>query len=335
MTYLISVIVTNFNGENDIPDLINSMQKQTLGFENIEFVIADDKSRDNSREILKGFAEKFENIKPVFLEKNSKRPGKPRNLGLKEASADYIMFCDQDDFYKKDFCEVMFNEISTKDVDMVSSRFAVCDNGKEFLNNNFLSKYKENIEINNISEFPEIIYTPANFPVWNKIYKKDFLFENNIEFVEDHWGEDYLFSMECYLKAEGIIILTQYAGYNYFIYDDSQSHKSVSKDDFFNNGLKPLNIAKGLLLEHNFDYISVVAEFIVTWLEKIIKSDFSSKDLDDIYNEFKIWLKEYRLTTRLVNVPIYLNVAINIFVKLLSLNKFFFKMANKIFKLIN
>ncbi len=331
MAYLISVIVTNFNGEYDIPNLINSMQRQTIGFENIEFVIADDKSTDNSREVLKEFSEKFNNIRPVFLEKNSKTPGKPRNMGLKEASADYIMFCDQDDFYKNDFCEVMYKEISTKNVDLVSSRFTVCENGKEILNNNFLSKYDNNIEIKNISEFPEIVYTQANLPVWNKIYKKEFLFENKIEFVENHWGEDYLFSMECFLKAQGIIILTQYSGYNYFVYDDSQSHKSISKDDFLNNCLKPLDIAKNLLIEYNFDYINVVAEFMVVWFEKIIKSDLSSDDLDEIYDQFKNWLREYRLTTKLVNLPLYLNIVINIFVKLVSINKIFFKIAKKLF----
>ena len=46
MSYLISIIITNFNGENDIPNLISSMKEQTIGFENIELVIADDKSQD-------------------------------------------------------------------------------------------------------------------------------------------------------------------------------------------------------------------------------------------------------------------------------------------------
>ena len=98
-----------------------------------------------------------------------------------------------------------------------------------------------------------------------------------------------------------------------------------------NNCLKPLDIAKNLLIEYNFDYINVVAEFMVVWFEKIIKSDLSSDDLDEIYDQFKNWLREYRLTTKLVNLPLYLNIVINIFVKLVSINKIFFKIAKKLF----
>ena len=159
MSYLISIIITNFNGENDIPNLISSMKEQTIGFENIELVIADDKSQDRSREILEEYSHKYENVKPVFLEENSKSPGRPRNFGIREASADYIMFCDQDDFYKSDFCEVMYNEISVKDVDFVSSRFTICENGNEYLNNNFLDKFDSNIEIRSISGFCNVNFS--------------------------------------------------------------------------------------------------------------------------------------------------------------------------------
>ena len=331
MSYLISIIITNFNGENDIPNLISDMKEQTIGFENIELVIADDKSQDRSREILEEYSHKYENVKPVFLEENSKSPGRPRNFGIREASADYIMFCDQDDFYKSDFCEVMYNEISVKDVDFVSSRFTICENGNEYLNNNFLDKFDSNIEIRSISEFPQIIYTQANMTIWNKIYKKDFILKNDITFVEGHWAEDYLFSLECFLKASGIIILTKYSGYKYFLYDESQSHKEVSKEDFFNNGLNPLNIAKKLCLDGNMDYISIVSEFIVTWVEKIMNSNMSDNDLDEVYDELRIWLKEYRVTERLVNIPLHLNILVNIFIKFISLNKFFFKISHKLF----
>ena len=210
------------------------------------------------------------------------------------------------------FCEVMYNEISVKDVDFVSSRFTICENGNEYLNNNFLDKFDSNIEIRSISEFPQIIYTQANMTIWNKIYKKDFILKNDITFVEGHWAEDYLFSLECFLKASGIIILTKYSGYKYFLYDESQSHKEVSKEDFFNNGLNPLNIAKKLCLDGNMDYISIVSEFIVTWVEKIMNSNMSDNDLDEVYDELRIWLKEYRITERLVNIPLHLNILVNI-----------------------
>ena len=79
------------------------------------------------------------------------------------------------------------------------------------------------------------------------------------------------------------------------------------------------------------DYISIVSEFIVTWVEKIMNSNMSGNDLDEVYAELRIWLKEYRITERLVNIPLHLNILVNVFIKFISLNKFFFKISHKLF----
>ena len=78
---------------------IDSIINQSLGFENIELIIVDDCSTDNSRNIISDYANEYDNIVPVFLDENSGLPGKPRSLGIKYASADYISFLDSDDEY--------------------------------------------------------------------------------------------------------------------------------------------------------------------------------------------------------------------------------------------
>ena len=69
--YKISVIIPVYNAEGTLKKTIDSVITQTFGFENIELIIVDDKSSDNSKIIINEYSKKFNNIKPIFLEKNS------------------------------------------------------------------------------------------------------------------------------------------------------------------------------------------------------------------------------------------------------------------------
>ena len=66
----ISVIVPTYNAESYLMNAVNSVINQSFGFENIELILIDDCSSDNSREIIEEYSKKYDNIKPIFLEKN-------------------------------------------------------------------------------------------------------------------------------------------------------------------------------------------------------------------------------------------------------------------------
>lgn len=90
MSYKISVIVPVYNAENELSSAIDSIINQSIGFDNIELILVDDASLDNSKNIMVQYAKEYSNIKPIFLEKNSGYPGKPRNIGIKSVNVDYI-----------------------------------------------------------------------------------------------------------------------------------------------------------------------------------------------------------------------------------------------------
>jgi len=90
--YLISVILPVYNVEDYLDRCLNSLLGQTIGFENLEILFIDDCSKDNSYEIIKEYSKQYDNIKVYQTENNSGSAGRPRNIGLKNASADYIMF---------------------------------------------------------------------------------------------------------------------------------------------------------------------------------------------------------------------------------------------------
>ena len=120
--YRISVILPTYNSEKFLDDCINSLINQSFGFEKLEVIFADDGSNDSTPEMLRDYSNKYENVTAIFSEKNTGSPSKPRNMGIENATSDYIMFMDHDDMYSPEMCEVMYQCITCENVDIVSCR---------------------------------------------------------------------------------------------------------------------------------------------------------------------------------------------------------------------
>ena len=85
--YKISIIIPVFNVEDTLKNAFDSIKSQTIGFENLEVIFVDDKSTDDSLKIIKEFSKKYNNVKSICLNKNSGFAGKPRNVGIENATA--------------------------------------------------------------------------------------------------------------------------------------------------------------------------------------------------------------------------------------------------------
>lgn len=97
MKPLVSIITPMFNTEQYISETIESVLSQT--YENWEMLIVDNRSTDNSREIVKEYIKSDNRIKLIELEYNSGGPARPRNIGLQNARGAYISFLDADDIW--------------------------------------------------------------------------------------------------------------------------------------------------------------------------------------------------------------------------------------------
>lgn len=105
-----------------------------MNFNEIEVILVDDNSSDGSKDIIKQYTDKYNNIKSIFLENNHGGPSIPRNKGIEFASAKYIMFIDNDDEYNPEICETLYNYITTHDVDCVTCRYCrVKNNGERII----------------------------------------------------------------------------------------------------------------------------------------------------------------------------------------------------------
>lgn len=216
--YKISVIMPIYNAENDLPRSISSIINQTMDFKDIELILVDDNSRDGSKRIMEDYASKYSNIKCVFLEENHGGPSIPRNVGIKESSADYIMFIDNDDEYDSQICEIFYNKINQYDVDCVNCNVREIS-VSETVNHPFEGVFEEIFwEDDAVMEF-------QSYVIWNKIYKKDIILENNIKFP-NYRNEDWYFSFMYYVHCKSLIYLSNYYGYYYLLNSDSLSKGS-------------------------------------------------------------------------------------------------------------
>ena len=114
----ISVIVPVYNTEKYLPKCLDSLVNQTL--KDIEIIIVNDGSPDNSQKIIDDYVKKYKNIKA--FEKKNGGLSDARNYGIKKASGEYIAFLDSDDYVTVDMYEKMYKKAISQHFDMV-----VCD----------------------------------------------------------------------------------------------------------------------------------------------------------------------------------------------------------------
>lgn len=218
--FKISVIVPVYNAESTLKTAVESVTVQTFGFENIELILVDDNSSDGSKEIIMEYANKYDNVKAILLKENSGSPSHPRNVGVENASAPYLMFLDNDDEFFEDYCEVMYEKITNNDVDIVH-----CEHASKLNNRLYIPDYIENINLRE-EYLTKTKKMTINHYAWSNIFRSSLIKENCIKFPKTLY-EDGVFSISCYLKTDKPVInLPDFPGYSYLIENENSiSHK--------------------------------------------------------------------------------------------------------------
>ncbi len=189
----VSVIVPVYNVYEYIEKCLDSLVKQTL--KDIEIIVVNDGSPDNSQEIIDKYAKKYKNIRS-FIKKNGGLSD-ARNYGIKYAKGEFIAFLDSDDYVKVDMYEKMYAKAKEEDFDMV-----VCDIDYLYPDNTLRVSSGINDDTTDIKKAYLTIHPAA----WNKIFKKD-LFKNDVYFKKNVWFEDveFIYRMLPYIKSIGVV----------------------------------------------------------------------------------------------------------------------------------
>ncbi len=213
----VSIIIPVYNVEKYLRQSLDSAINQTL--KDIEIICVDDCSTDSSSDILKEYAEKDSRIAIIKQEVNEGLSSS-RNVAMKIAKGDYIMFLDSDDWLELDACEKLYNQISKYNNDFVV-----------FNINKYYESKGTKKEVNRLENFAYVLDNhntkvsdlDINFlkgaECWYKIYNRDFLINNNI-FFEGKKYEDSLFSLKIFIFAKSISFLNGFF-YNYRKRNDS------------------------------------------------------------------------------------------------------------------
>ncbi|QTV04595.1 glycosyltransferase family 2 protein [Faecalibacter bovis] len=135
MEVLVSIITPCYNSEKFIKDTYESIKNQT--FENWEWIIVDDKSSDQSVEILKSINDK--RIK-LFVNNENKGAANARNTALNQAKGRYITFIDSDDLWEEKFLEESINFLQNNKEELVYSSYKRVNEELEPLLNDFIAE---------------------------------------------------------------------------------------------------------------------------------------------------------------------------------------------------
>lgn len=221
---LVSIVIPIYNSEKYLSICLESVMSQS--YRNIEIILIDDGSIDNSGKICDDFAKMDLRIKSMHIANSGVAIA--RNIGIKKAIGQYIAFLDSDDVMEGDFIKKAVNMIKT--AEYVSSAF-VTINEKGITN--IFDYLKNSGDVISIKEYLSCManyqagaYWGAN---WGKLYLRSIIVENEIQFEQGVlFAEDFRFNIE-YLKHVRNVALIHEPLYRYRI-DTSGSLSKKEKN---------------------------------------------------------------------------------------------------------
>lgn len=237
---LISVIIPIYKiNEKLLRECLNSISSQKV--KDLEIILIDDGSPDNSGKICEEYAKNDNRIK-VIHQKNQ-GVSVARNVGINNSNSEWITFIDPDDWIETNWSEVLLDTISNNtDADIIMfdyyQEFATKQNPQYFklesgyLTNNYLNAIK-------IAPFNQLIINNKfqeyeTNVIWNKVYKAKLIKENNITFdPEARKGQDVIFNAEI-LQLTSKIYYIHKTLYHYRYLQESITNRYNPKVRFYN-----------------------------------------------------------------------------------------------------
>ena len=235
----VSVIVPVYKVEKFIKKCVLSLLAQD--YNNIEIILVDDGSPDDSGTIIDNLKQLDERI--IIIHQKNSGVSAARNSGIKIATGEYITFVDGDGWVEANYISYFVQLLENTDCDIAMNK------------NNYTKKkccIEHNSYVVDVETAIKWIYMGDIFvAVWNKMYKKKLFKENHIKFNEEIWyGEGMLFNIEC-LQFVDKVSIGELPIYHQTFNPDSAMRKFNLKSNFC--GIKSLNLQKKYLQKNNQD----------------------------------------------------------------------------------
>lgn len=199
----VSIIVPVYNAEKYLDKCIESIVRQTE--REIEIILIDDDSTDESGNICENWALKDSRIKVFHIENLG--VSNARNSGIRYASGQYIMFVDSDDWIRSDMVEILLNSIENENGQSVFCNYITVREGQEIPCEDVLEyKTYQNEEV---LEVVRNMFGGGRYysSIWRGIYKKEVIEDNHISFKNLKFAEDLVFNLEYLLNCDKVQIM--------------------------------------------------------------------------------------------------------------------------------
>lgn len=277
---LISIVIPIYNAEKYLEECLNSIKNQT--YKNIEVIMVNDGSKDDSETICKRFSE--DDARFRYFTKVNGGVSSARNLGLDNVKGDYITFIDADDWIAEKHLELLINSIKKTNSDIGVSSYKEFNNKDTYYIRVYTKQEKNllNFEKMNRDEFltlfPKLMSTNVCFNnAVSKLFRKDLV--KNLRFdTSIKYGEDLDFYFRLYLNVDSISYVNELT-YVYRIHGDSttsnfnQEHAEQELTIFKQMYEKIQEI--GLPTIHYFNKLKKLLELRMDFLEnKVLLNEY-------------------------------------------------------------
>ena len=217
-----SVIIPVYNVEKYIDRCLKSIISQN--YDDLEIIVVDNGSTDSSGSICDTYANEHSNISVYHIENQG--VGSARNFGLSKARGEFIYFVDSDDYLVGNlFAD--FDDKLVSDLDLAV--FSYYNSFEEDLTEKQRTEkslpFKGNYDKDGfIKIFKELFLSDMLYTVWNKIYRREFLLENNFSFEQYELGEDVRFNLDVYREVNKIYLSQD----SYYVYVTGRKGSAMS-----------------------------------------------------------------------------------------------------------
>jgi len=287
----ISVIIPVYNTGDYLEETLMSLLNQTM-IDDIEVLMIDDGSTDDSRYIIEKYALDYDNFHAYHKENEGQ--GVARNYALKFAKGEYIHFFDSDDYLPPNAYETLYGHALKNRDDMVIfnvSYFSFYNNWENLLFKNSYNKLSENIYSTRLTDYLDMLWDTITC---NKLYKKEFLEKNGIRFLDKKiFFEDIPFSLETYLLADSITVIRE----KLYFWRYRNNRSSTTQHDLsvrnFKDRLDILEVCLNLFDKYdvdedirNFEYVKWLDHDLKFFLKRIDNYPDESYEelLDEVYD---------------------------------------------------
>lgn len=267
-----------FNVEQYLEKCINSVYNQGLEEEDFEIVLVDDESPDNSLEVGKRLTSKKSNVK-IISQKN-KGLGGARNTGILNATGDYLLFLDADDQLLPFVLREIISVAQENELDILEFGAQGIDSDGKIL---YEVTNKSGVFSSGFEYYNTVRYMHS---ACNKLYKRNFIIDNNILFLEKIYVEDFEFNTRCLSHVKNIqataVVVSQFLQSENSITrntDKTKREKMISDIILVISQTKQLYCSKPSDNTQRFFYLERLNFLVSTLFYQLFKDRASYKEL--------------------------------------------------------